>query len=181
MLDEFRKFVGFKILEYFLANPTEKTYLKELAKKLNISPRSVKIYCDVFVKEELIHREIKGNIHLFSTNNKNYRIREMKKAYIVNLLGEYQIEKISEKCASIAVYGSHASGNYDEKSDIDILILGDNEDVNRDLVVKIMERIGKEIQLNVIPIIKWEKMKKNNDSFAKSIIRNHIIIKGVEL
>jgi len=181
MLANFRKFVGFKILEYFLKYPTEKTYLKELAKKLQISPRSVKIYCDLFDKKGIIKREIKGNMHIFSTNNDNFRVREMKRTYFLNLLGEMNIENIAEDCASIAIYGSYASGNYDEKSDIDILIIGNEKNVKRELVVDIMKKIDKEFQLNVISIIKWEKLKKNNDHFVKNIIRNHILIKGVEL
>lgn len=181
MLNEFRKFVGFKILEYFLLNPTKETYLKELAKKLEISPRSVKIYCDTFVKDGLINREIKGNMHLFSTNNENFRIREMKRAFFINILSELGIDKISEECISIAIYGSHASGIYDEKSDIDLLIIGNEKQINRDLLVKFMKKIGKEIQLNVITMIKWEKMKKENDAFVNSVLRNHILIKGAEL
>jgi hypothetical protein len=181
MLKDFRKFVGYKILEYFLLNPTKKTYLKELAKTLKISPRSVKIYCDIFEKDGLIKREIKGNLHLFSTNNDNFRIREMKKTLIINILDELNIKKISDDCASIAIYGSHASGNYDEKSDIDLLIVGNEKQIKREQVIRIMNIIGKEIQLNVIPIIKWEKMKKGNDPFVKSIIRNHVLIKGAEL
>ena len=181
MLTSFKKFVGFKVLEYFLKYPTEETYLKELAKKLQISPRSVKIYCDLFEKEGIINREIKGNMHLFSTNNDNFRVREMKRAYFINLLAEMNIENIAEEYASIAIYGSHASGNYDEKSDIDILIIGEEQHVKRDMIIKIMETIGKEFQLSVIPIIKWEKLKKDKDHFVKSIIRNHVLIKGVEL
>ncbi len=181
MLTSFRKFVGFKILEYFLKYPTEETYLNVLARKLQISPRSVKIYCDIFEKEGIIIREIKGNMHIFKTNNDNFRVREMKRAYFANLLAEMNIEKIAEECASIAIYGSYASGNYDEKSDIDILIIGDEKNVKRELVVDIMKKTDKEIQLNVIPIIKWEKLKKDNDHFVKNIIRNHVIIKGVEI
>ena len=181
MLTSFRKFVGIKVLEYFLIYPTEKTYLKELAKKLQISPRSVKIYCDIFDKEGIIIREIKGNMHIFKTNNDNFRVREMKRTYFINLLADLNIEKIAEECASIAIYGSYASGTYDEKSDIDILIIGNEKNVKRELVVDIMKKTDKEIQLNVISIIKWEKLKKENDYFVKNIIRNHVLIKGAEL
>jgi len=181
MLTTFRKFVGFKVLEYFLIYPTENTYLKELAKKLQISPRSVKIYCDIFEKEGIIIREIKGNMHIFKTNNDNFRVKEMKRAYFINLLAELNIEKIAEESVSITVYGSYASGNFDEKSDIDILVIGDEKNVKRELVVDIMKKIEKEIQLSVIPLIKWEKLKKENDHFVKNIIRNHILIKGAEL
>lgn len=181
MLSVFRKFVGFKILEYFLSHPTEQTYLKELAKKIQVSPRSVKLYCDLFEKEGIIKRIVRGNLHLFSTNNDNFRVREMKRAYFINLLTEMNIESIAEGCTSIALYGSHASGNYDEQSDIDILVIGEEEHVRRDILVKIMEDVGKEIQITTIPFYKWEKMKENRDPFAESIIRNHILIKGAEL
>ena len=178
MIDEFRKFVGFKILEYFLLNPTKKTYIKELAKKLNASPGSIINYCNIFKKEGLIKREIIGNLHLYYTNNDNFRVRELKKAIFLNILGELGIEKISDDYTSIIIYGSHASGNFDERSDIDLLIIGNK--VNKDLVVKIMKKVGKEIQLNVIPMVKWEKMKKESDAFVKSVIKNHVLIKGVE-
>ncbi len=181
MLKEFRKFVGYKILEYFLLNPTKKTYLNELAKKLNISSRSIKIYCDIFEKDGLINREIKGNMHLFSTNNENFRIIELKRAFFINILGEIGIDNISKDDTTIAIYGSHASGTFDEKSDIDIIVLGNEKQINRENVVKIMDKIGKEIQLNIIPMVKWEKMKKENNAFVKSVIRNHVLIKGAEL
>jgi len=180
MLEEFRKFVGYKILEYFLLNPTKKTYLKELAKILEISPRSVKIYCDIFVKDKLISKEIKGNLHLFSTNNDNFKVRELKKGIFLNILGELGIEKISDDFTSIIIYGSHASGNFDERSDIDLLVIGNENKINKDLVVKIMKKVGKDIQLSVFSMIKWEKMKKEDDAFVKSVIKNHVLIKGVE-
>jgi len=181
MLTSFRKFVGFKILEYFLNSPTEKIYLKELAKKLDVSPRSVKIYCDLFEKKEIIKREIKGNMHLFSTNNDNFCVREMKRAYISVILEEANIEKIADNSISIAIYGSYASGNYDEKSDLDLLVIGEGRDIKRDMIVNIMEKIDKEIQLTIIPTIKWEKMKREDDPFVKNIIKNHILVKGAEL
>ena len=56
-----------------------------------------------------------------------------------------------------------------------------NVKINNPKRTILMEKIGKEIQLNVIPIIKWEQMKKDRDPFAESIIRNHVLIKGVEL
>lgn len=181
MLSTFRKFVGFKILEYFLSYPTKEIYLNELAKKLNVSSGSIKNYCDLFRKKGLINREIKGNTHLFSTNNDKFFVRETKRAYTSLLLMEMNIEDIANNVVSIAVYGSHASGNYDENSDIDILIIGEEKNVNRDRIIKIMDKIGKEIQLNVFSTIQWEKMKGKNDPFVRSVLTNHILVKGVEL
>ena len=181
MLTNFKRFVGFKVLEYFLKYPTKKTYLKELAKNLDISPRSAKIYCDLFEQDGIINREIKGNIHLFSTNNDNFYVREMKRAYIALVLKEMDIEQVSQDAVSIALYGSYASGSNDEKSDLDILILGEEQNVKREKIIDIMKKIDIEIQLTVLPALKWEKMKKEHDSFAESILRNSLLIKGAEL
>jgi hypothetical protein len=181
MLETFRKFVGFTVLEYFLTHPTEKAYLKELAKKLQVSPRSIKIYCDLFEKEGIINREIRGNVHLFSLNNDVFTVREMKRTYMCLFLRSVGIEDVAETPTSLAIYGTYASGSYDERSDIDLLILGEEKDVKRDRITNIMKKIDREIQLTVIPPMKWEKMKQNRDSFVESILKKHVLIKGAEL
>jgi len=181
MLLDFRKFVGCKILEYFLSHPTQKKYLNELAKELAVSPRSIKIYCDLFEKDGIIKREITGNVHLFSTNNNHYRVQEMKRAYIANLLAEHHIETIQQTCISFAVYGSHASGLNDERSDLDLLIIGDEHQINKDSILTLQKTLDKEIQLTILSLIQWETMKKNDDPFAKAILRNHLLLVGAPL
>lgn len=181
MITVFRKFIGCKILEYFLSHPTQKKYLNELAKELAVSPRSIKIYCDLFEKDGIINREITGNVHLFSTNNNHYRVQEMKRAYIANLLAEHHIETIQHACISLAVYGSHASGLYDERSDLDLLIIGDEHQINKDKLLKLQQILGKEIQLTIFSLTEWETMKKNDDPFAKAILRNHLLLAGAQL
>jgi len=181
MLGTFRKFVGFTVLEYFLTHPTEKTYLKELAKKLQVSPRSIKIYCDLFDKEGIINREIRGNVHLFSLNNDVFIVREMKRTYMCLFIRSVGIEDVAETPTSLAIYGTYASGTYDERSDIDLLVLGEEKDVKRDRITTIMKKIDKEIHLTVIPPIKWEERKQKRDPFVKSILTKHVLIKGIEL
>jgi hypothetical protein len=181
MLADFRKFVGWKILEHFLQHPTQKKYLNELAKELDVSPRSVKIYCDLFEKDGIITREITGNVHHFSTNNNHYRVREMKRAYIANLLAEHNIETSPQTCISFALYGSHASGTYDEKSDLDLLLIGDERYINKDKLLKLQQKLNKEIQLTTLSLTQWETRKKNEDPFTKTILRNHLLLAGAPL
>jgi predicted nucleotidyltransferase len=181
MLADFRKFVGCKILEYFLSYPTQKKYLNELARELAVSSRSIKIYCDLLEKDGIINREITGNVHLFSTNNNHYRVQEMKRAYIANLLAEHHIETIQQTCISFAVYGSHASGLYDERSDLDLLIIGDEHQINKDNLLNLQQTLGKEIHLTILSLTQWETMKKNNDPFAKAILQKHLLLAGAQL
>jgi len=179
VIREFRKFVGFKMLEYFITRPSAEVHLKELSRNLGISPGSAKIYCDIFERDGILRVRRKGNLKLFTLNN-NFAVRELKKAYCAILLKELGIEKIAENCTSLAIYGSFASGDFDEKSDLDILVIGE-ENVNRDLIIELQEKLGKEIQVTVLPYYRWERMKKEGEKFAESVLRNHILIKGAEL
>jgi len=181
MIEEFRKFVGFKVLEYFILNPSQEIHLKELSRRLKISPRSAKIYCDLFEKEEILISERKGNLRIFSLNNDSFAVKELKKTYYTVFLKELGIENICKKCVSLAIYGSFASGEFDEKSDLDLLVVGDTENADYELLHELEEKLQRHVQLTVIPFYKWEEMKKEGDKFAESVIKNHILIKGALL
>ncbi|WP_324735696.1 nucleotidyltransferase domain-containing protein [Thermococcus sp. SY098] len=181
MIAEFRKFAGFKILEYFLLNPTKEIHLKELSRELNISPSTVKHYCDVFVKDNILSSRRIGNLKIFKLNNENFAVREIKRAYMILKLKELGIENLCSSCHSLAIYGSTAAGTFDERSDIDILIIGDESLVNYPVIKRIEKNLGKEIQLTVFQPHEWEIMKRNKNPLANEILRNHVLIKGVPL
>ena len=176
-----RRFVGFRVLERFLTYPSEKIHLRELARDLEISPGSAKTYCDALVDDDLILEEAKGNLRLFRLNRDDFVAREMMKTYYLLKLKNLGIENLTEGSTSLAIYGSFARGNFDEKSDLDLLVIGEESDVNKDRVLDLQEDLGREVQLMVVPYYRWESMKKEGNRFAKSVLRDHILIKGVEL
>jgi hypothetical protein len=181
ILEHFKKFTGFKVLEYFILHPTYDIHLKELSRTLKISPGSAKLYCDLFESEGILISRRKGNLRLFRLNNENFVVKEIKKTYYLLLLKEEGIQDICKKCNSLAIYGSFASGEFDEKSDLDILVIGSKEDVNYTLLHKIEEKVGIRFQLTILPFYKWEKMKEERDPFTESVIRKHVLIKGAPL
>lgn len=180
IIREFRKFVGFKVIEYFLLHPTREIHLKELARRLEVSPRSVKIYCDLFEEEGILVSERKGNMRVFRLNNDSFAVRELKRAYHLLLLKESGIERLCKAC-TIAVYGSFASGEVDERSDLDILVIGDEEEIDYDLLREIEERTGRDVQITVIPFHRWEAMKREKNQFVESVVRRHVLVRGTPL
>ena len=175
------KFVGFKVLEYFLVHPSGEIYLNELARELNISKGSVKTYCDELVECGIILETEKGNLRLFRLNRDDFAVRAIVKAYYLLKLKSLGIERLAEGCTSLAIYGSFATGNIDSRSDLDILVIGQEDDINRDRLREIDEKLRREIQLTVLPYYRWEKMKRERDRFAESILKNYVLIRGVEL
>jgi len=181
ILEHFKKFTGFKVLEYFILHPACEIHLKELARTLKISPGSAKLYCDLFESEDILISKRKGNLRLFRLNNDDFAVKEIKKTYYLVLLKEKGIQDICKNCSSLAIYGSFASGEFDEKSDLDILVIGNKEDINYQLLHEIEDKVGVRFQLTVIPFYKWEKMKEEKDHFTESVIRKHLLIKGAPL
>ncbi len=181
MLLKFRSFIGFRVLEFFLKNPSKEIHIRKLSRELEISPGSAKTYCNLLKKENILNEKKQANLKLFQLNNENYLSKEFKKAYHLVYFKELGIEKIIKNEVSLAIYGSYASGEFDEKSDLDILVIGENRDINDKKLMALKNKINKEIQLTVIPYYKWETMKKKSEPFSKTVLKNHILIKGAEL
>lgn len=181
MILEFEKFNGFKILKFFLFNSKAEIHLKELSRKLDTSPSSVNYYCNVFEEEEIIKSERKGNLRVLSLNDESAYVIELKKCFGLLHLKEQGIEKLIKNSGLLAVYGSYASGEFDEKSDVDILILAKESNVDKDFAAELEKNLGRQIQLTIIPYYKWEEMKKNKESFSQEVLKKHVVLKGGDL
>lgn len=169
------------MIEFFLNHPSLEIHLNELARSLEIARGSAKSYCDAFVNEGLILESSKGNLRLFRLNRDDFAVREIMKAYYLLNLKHLGIEHLAQGCTSLAIYGSFARGDIDERSDLDLLVIGEDGSVDRDKVLKLQDTLGREVQLTLLPYYRWETMKKEGDRFAESILRKHVHVSGVEL
>jgi predicted nucleotidyltransferase len=177
----FRSFAGLRLLEWFLANPTQRIHFKELCRRLGLAPLSVKTYCEEFLAQGWILEDRTANLRIFHLNDADCRIRAMKKAWFLQILSELKIETVVDDGAiSFALFGSHASGGFDEKSDIDLIVIGRKENVDYSRAEKLGDIIKKQVQLTVIPLARWEK-NKATDPFIMSVARNHVLLRGLTL
>ena len=149
-MDWSSKFVGFRVLEFFLTHPSIEIHLNELARNLQIARGSAKSYCDAFVDEGLILESSKGNLRLFKLIRDDFAVRDMIKAYYLLKLKHLGIERIVEG-TSLAIYGSFARGDIDELSDLDLLVIGEESSVDRDKVLKLQDALDREVQLTLLP------------------------------
>lgn len=65
------------------------------------------------------------------------------KAYYLLKLKHLGIERLAEGCTSLAIYGSLARGDIDERSDLDLLVIGEDSNVDRDKVLKLQDNLGR--------------------------------------
>jgi predicted nucleotidyltransferase len=91
------------------------------------------------------------------------------------------IEEIAPGSIAVAIYGSTAAGTFDEQSDIDILVIGDEGQVDHDRVLALEAETGREVQMTAVPYYRWEQMNEAGDPFVASVLRNHVLVAGAAL
>lgn len=181
MIAEFEKFVGNRMLGWMLLHPAATPTINGLARTLGVSPGSVKRFVDCFAADGLVALRIVGTAHLICLDNAHVAVRELKRACMSVRLFEAGLCAIAPECTSLAVYGSVAGGTYDEQSDIDVLVIGEESGVDYGAVPGIEAAVGYELQLTVLPYYRWETMKEKQDPFVRSVICRHILFAGAEL
>lgn len=184
MLSEWEKFAGWKVLRHFLANPSTEFYIRELARSLKLSPGSAQIYCNAYAKDGILISENKANAKMFRLDNSKPVVKAIKKFYFLERLESLsfteQVVKTNLGLITLAIYGSYASGEYDEKSDIDLLVISDNK-TNRESFIKLQKTLGKSIQLTEFTTAEWLSKRNKNEPFIISVIHDHIILFGGRL
>ena len=169
----------FRTVQYFLENPYKEAYLRELAKKLKISPFAVKKYASFLLKEGLIIEERKGNLRYFKANLASVFYKQIKISFNIQKILKSKLPDFIQKnipaVSSIVLFGSIAKGTDDEKSDIDLLIIGKDKNISIDYFE---DKLNKSINLHIMLWNEWKRNYKENKAFYYDIIAYGIPLYG---
>lgn len=168
-----------KFVEFFLVNPYKEAYIRELSKKLKISPFATKKYADILVREGLILDEKRANLRYLKANTNNLFYKHLKVSYSLRqLLKSGLIEFLKNNLVnitSIVLFGSLAKGNDTDESDIDILIIGKQKHLS---LSKFEDELDKEITLHFFSWSEWNSKAKEDHPFYYEIINYGIPLYG---
>ena len=168
-----------KFVEFFLINSYKEFYIRELAKKLKISPFATKKYADILVKEGLILDEKKANLRYLKANISSLFYKHLKISYSLRqLLKSGLIEFLKENLAnttSIVLFGSLAKAEDTDESDVDILVIGKQKNLS---LSEFEDKLGKEIALHFFSWSEWNSKAKEDHPFYYEIINHGIPLYG---
>lgn len=169
------------ILEEFATDFNKKIYGREIAKKLKMNQKTVSNILKRLEKEHILKFSVEGKNKYYYINNHHSNIKEIIKLIEINKKMKFieKYKKFTELFNKfelrtkgiLVVFGSYANFSSNERSDLDILIIGKNEEI------KDLEELYN-IKINIIRIDKNNFDK--NDTLIKETIKNHVILKGVE-
>jgi len=169
------------ILEEFSPDYHRKIYGGGVAKKLKMNQKTVSNILKKLEQEDILKFAAEGKNKYYFLNRFNPKITDVIKLIEIGrkirflekykkLQGLfYELEKRTQDM--LVIFGSYANYSANEKSDLDVFVLGKIKDVND------LEKLY-HIKINVIKSSK-EKFDKSN-VFIKEVVKNHVVLKGIE-
>ncbi|HUB92581.1 MAG TPA: nucleotidyltransferase domain-containing protein [Candidatus Saccharimonadales bacterium] len=181
LFDEWRKFKGWIVLEFFLAKD-ERIHLKGLSRRLKISPQTAQIYLGAYEQDQILEKEKLGNMTLYKLAT-NFKTMELKRLYFLLMIEKYinSFIRDNSEITSLVLYGSHADGSYDKSSDIDVLIVSQEKKLELRSLRLLEEKIGKEVKTETFSIGEIRAMAGKQSNFYLSLLRNNILLYGAKL
>ena len=165
-----------KLLNYLFLNPKESLYVNELVRKLELDKRNLVKKIRELENEGLLKSQKRGNLKLYSIN-RDYPLYEEYNKIILKTVGfEDRLRRILEGIEGIKeayLYGSYAQNSMDVHSDIDLLVIG-----NQDILMlqrklnKLQKEIDREINIVNMDGQEFKKRLKNKDPFISEIFKN---------
>lgn len=183
MLTQWRKFKGWLILEYFLRKPNIKIHIKELSRVLGVSPRTADEYLKLYAKDRILKSKRIGNLIQFYLNNNSPFVKSLKSTYFLMYINNANLNNFLEEnnIISFAVYGSFSTGEYTEKSDIDLILISPKKKIDLKDLSFLEELFNAEIDVQIYTLGEWRRMHKQNKEFVEQVKSTHTLIYGAEL
>ncbi|MBS3124573.1 nucleotidyltransferase domain-containing protein [Candidatus Woesearchaeota archaeon] len=161
-----------KIISKIFEDPSKKYYVRELAREAKVNPNSVINAVKHLEKENIVKRKTRRHIveifadlddPAFLRKKRIFNLMQIYDSGIADYLTKYYNPK------SIILFGSYSRGEDIKKSDIDIAVITDNEEI---INLEVFEKkLSRKIHLLLL------QYKKINDELYASLI-NGISIYG---
>ena len=167
---------NWKILE---AVKYERLNLRDIARKLGMSPAAIHNNLRILGGFNLISVEKDKNQHLVIPNPDNFYYRSFMQLINYRKMQSCKALKNLEKIGVVGVYGSFAAGTDEKGSDIDLVIFTEAGEMEvRAVVNKLSQQINKEINLLMMNRRKLDNLKNNDYEFYIRLKLESIMFNG---
>jgi len=163
-----------KLLDSFLSVPNARFYIRELGRKINEEGKNVSRELHNLEALGLLLSEWQGNQKYYFVNENFFLYPELK-AVIFKTTGVQGLLKEGlhalEGIEIAFIYGSYASGEESESSDVDIMIVG-NPDLTKlnEVISDLEKKINREINYMCFEREEFNLRKKTEDDFVVELL-----------
>lgn len=181
MLFGWGKFKGWAVLEFFLSG-SRRIHANGLARLLKISVSTAQTYLSNYEKQGILEKQRTANLVLYSLRETPLAL-ELKKAFFLSEILPFaeQFREQNPFLTTLALFGSHAKGTFDEKSDIDLIAISQEKKIRLDSLKRAEGKTGKETKIQLFSLPEWRSLVKKSDSFAIAVLKNNLLLFGAPL
>ncbi|MFT4261705.1 MAG: nucleotidyltransferase domain-containing protein [Candidatus Woesearchaeota archaeon] len=158
------------ILRLFLEEPTMHFRFKDIKEKVKISDHHISNWLKKLIEQKIIIKHKK----YYKSNYEHYNYKNIKKIYALNNL--YKTGFLDSLCSLeaelIIIFGSYSKSDWHKESDIDIFILGNHRNLDKNKYEKIFR---KNIQIFGFETV--NEIKSINQGLLENIMKG-ILVKG---
>src|SRR3989339_59511 len=164
-----------ELLGFYFTNADKGFYLRELEKKLGHSVGNIRRQLIKFEKTGLFYSTRRGNL-VFYHLNKTFPLYNELKSIVTKTVG---ISGVFKKALSgingievAFIYGSFAKGDEDEKSDIDLCLVGKPDNNELIKAVNFLEdKLQREINYTLFSSREFKDKKKEKGGFVELVLK----------
>lgn len=163
------------LLTLFYNNPGKKFYLREIVRKVGMGIGTIQRELSGLVLANLIVREKQGKQVYYGVNTKSPVYNEVR-GLIIKTFGQADIIKniLDHFGGSINyafIYGSQANGTSTDDSDIDLMIVGEIDEMKfHKAISKAENDLNKAVNYSLLTLEEFSKRKKDKKGFIGRII-----------
>lgn len=167
------------ILDYFMKDIYREFHVRELARLAKKSPTTIAKQLETLKKKDFLTSSRRLGHLFYKANTENPAFRDLKIYHnIAAIRSSGLIDFLNEELGhpeAIVLFGSFSRGEDIARSDIDLAVIGFQEE---ELDLKDYEKkLGHEIQILILPKQKIAELKKKNKELLNNI-NNGIILSG---
>jgi predicted nucleotidyltransferase len=154
--------VPLKIFSYLCRVPYTPHYEREIARSVDVSIGATNQTLKLLLSMGLVTREKKGQLYLYRVIADSPAVREFKKFENIISLGDF-ILRIRDVSSKIVLYGSCATGEDTNESDIDLFVVTENKTKVLNEIRKETRRLGREIKPVIVHVEEYLAMRNKKE------------------
>ena len=164
-----------EILKILALNPESTFNINELSRRTGFSIRGVEKELKNLLTGGILRREVSGNQHLYQLDQRCPIYQEIK-AIITKTVGLTALVKqalisVEKKIERAFIYGSFASGDYGNESDVDLFVVTELSGLKlAELLGEVQNEIGRSINVSQFTADEFNQRKEQNDHFLKRVL-----------
>ncbi|PKK81416.1 MAG: DNA polymerase subunit beta [Thermoplasmata archaeon HGW-Thermoplasmata-2] len=172
-----------KILSLLIFNPESEFYLREIVRLTEKNANSIRLELNNLENNRLVSSRKEGILRYYSINKNSPIYAELRSIFLkthgVTEALRRNLGRLG-KIKSAFIYGSYARGDESERSDIDLMIVGEiDEGVLVKAINELEKDLGREINYVVMrPDEFWERRARKDPFLTNVLSEKRILLLG---